>query len=80
MMDQINIEVKDIVFDYFNIITKEYEMSYEKWRNDDDYQKQLQDYKKQIDKEYLEKKFDVPSSLTKQKTEEIIARKGNAVN
>ena len=30
-------EIKDIVFDYFNIITKEYELSYEKWRNDKDY-------------------------------------------
>lgn len=39
LMDKINIEVKDIIFDYFNIITKEYEMSYEKWRADEDYKK-----------------------------------------
>lgn len=36
-MEKINIEVKDIVFDYFNIITKEYEMGYEKWKSDVDY-------------------------------------------
>lgn len=37
-MERVSIEIKDIVFDYFNIITKEYEMSYEKWRSDEDYQ------------------------------------------
>jgi hypothetical protein len=33
----INSEIKDIVFDYFNIIIKEYEMSYERVKNDEDY-------------------------------------------
>jgi len=36
-IDKINIEVKDIIFDYFNIISKQYEMSYEKWKDDEDY-------------------------------------------
>jgi hypothetical protein len=35
--ETLQIEIKDIVFDYFNIITKEYEMSYEKWRKSDAY-------------------------------------------
>ena len=38
-------EIKDIVFDYFNIITKEYEMSYEKWRDDETYQQEIKDTK-----------------------------------
>lgn len=36
-MESISIEIKDIVFDYFNIITKEYEISYDKYKNDDDF-------------------------------------------
>jgi len=30
-------EMKDLVFDYFNIITKEYEIAYEKWKSDSEY-------------------------------------------
>ncbi len=30
-------DMKDLVFDYFNIITKEYEVAYEKWKSDPEY-------------------------------------------
>lgn len=33
----VQMDMKDIVFDYFNIITKEYEIAYEKWKSDADY-------------------------------------------
>ena len=33
----IQIEMKEVVFDYFNIITKEYELAYEKWKEDQEY-------------------------------------------
>lgn len=78
-MEKINMEVKDIVFDYFNIITKEYEMSYEKWRNDQDYLKQLKDVKENVDKEYIDK-WEVPETLTRQKTEAIIKEKATTLN
>lgn len=79
-MEKVSIDIKDIVFDYFNIITKEYEMSYEKYRNDDDYQNQLKELKSKIDKDYVEGKFDVPKNLTKQKTIELIRRKEKLVS
>lgn len=34
-------EIKDIIFDYFNLIPKEYEMSFEKWRGDEEYQREI---------------------------------------
>jgi hypothetical protein len=38
---KIQSEIKEIVFDYFNIITKEYELSYDKCRNDQEYQDKI---------------------------------------
>jgi len=37
MNTQATVEIKDIVFDYFNIINKEYEMSFEKVKLNPDY-------------------------------------------
>ncbi len=34
---KVQMEMKDIVFDYFNIITKEYELAFEKWKDDPQY-------------------------------------------
>jgi len=73
-------EMKDIVFDYFNIISKEYEMGYEKYKNDDTYKQEVNDIKKQVDEEYAEKRFDLPASLTKEKTQEIVQKKQGYVN
>ena len=42
-------DIKEIVFDYFNLISKEYEMSYEKWRNDKTYLEEIESIKKQVD-------------------------------
>jgi actin-related protein len=78
-MDKITIEVKDIVFDYFNIITKEYEMAYEKLRSNEEYKQQLQDIKDQIDNEFITKKFDLPPTLTKDKANELVKRKAVTV-
>ena len=78
-MEKVSIEIKDVVFDYFNIITKEYEMSYEKWRNDDNYQSLLKKIKAIIDLEYVEGKFEVPHTLTKEKTIELIKRKDASI-
>jgi len=32
--------VTNMVFDYFNIIPKEYEISYDRWKNDEEFKKQ----------------------------------------
>lgn len=54
---EISSEIKDIVFDYFNIITKEYELSYEKWKNDTTYGVEIKSIKDQIDNDYINNKF-----------------------
>ena len=79
-MEKVNVEVKDIIFDYFNLITKEYEMSYEKWRTDESYQTRLKEIKEKVDLEFVEKRFEVPTTLTQSKTQEILTKKSNAVN
>ena len=80
LMDTVQVEVKEMVFDYFNIITKEYEISYERWRKDETYSSQVQEIKASVDLEFVENKFGVPPQLTKEKTEEIVKAKGEFVN
>ena len=40
------LDIKDLAFDFFNIITKEYELAYEKWKGDRDYQEAITALKK----------------------------------
>ena len=75
VLSVLSLEIKEIVFDYFNIITKEYEIAFEKWKVDDDYKNQITEIKKQIDEEYLEKKYEVPPTLTKEKAQELVDTK-----
>jgi hypothetical protein len=73
--------MRDIVFDYFNIITKEYEIANEKYRSDPEYVAAVQKIKDDVDNEFVAKKFDeLPIGLTKEKTEEIIKKKQELVN
>jgi hypothetical protein len=73
--------MRDIVFDYFNIITKEYEIASEKYRADPDYTAAVQKIKDDVDNEFVAKKFEeLPAGLTKEKTEEIIKKKQELVN
>ena len=75
------IDVKEIVFDYFNIITKEYEMAYERWRSDKDYQEAIASIKEQVDSDFIDKKWDdIPQGLTKEKTRELVKKKQETVN
>jgi len=57
-------------------------MSYEKWKEDQDYLTQLKDVKESVEIEYEldSKKFEVPPQLTKEKTLEIITKKGHTLN
>lgn len=74
-------EIKEFVFDYFNIITKEYELSYERWKKDSVYQDEITGIKQLVDREYVESKFaEVPKELTKEKTMAIVKEKQEVVN
>jgi hypothetical protein len=68
-------DMKDIAFDYFNIISKEYEMAFDKYKSDEDYKTKAEEIKKQIDDDYVEKRFELPASLTKEKTQQIVKLK-----
>jgi len=73
--------MKDLVFDYFNIITKEYEIAYEKWKADADYTEAVQKIKEEVDREFVAKKFEeLPSGLTLEKAKAIISRKQEMIN
>ena len=52
---ELNHEIKEIVFDFFNIINKEYEISFEKWKQDESYKASIEAIKAEIEKEYGEK-------------------------
>jgi len=78
---QVQADMRDIVFDYFNIITKEYEIANEKYRTDTEYATAVQKIKDEVDNEFVVKKFDeLPAGLTKEKTEKIIKKKQEIVN
>ena len=74
-------EMKDLVFDYFNIITKEYEIAYEKWKNGPEYAEAVQKIKDEIENEYVGKKFEeLPTALTLEKAKAIIDKKQEMIN
>lgn len=73
--------MKDIVFDYFNIITKEYEIAYEKWKSNSEYADAVQKIKDEVDNEFVAKKFEeLPATLTREKTQIIIEKKQEMIN
>eukprot|EP00347_Sterkiella_histriomuscorum_P018892 403343773 len=81
LMTMLSVEIKDIVFDYFNIITKEYEMAYEKYKMDEEYISKTDAIKKQVDEEFVDKKFEqLPETLTREKAQEMIDQKQSYMN
>lgn len=77
----VQMEMKDIVFDYFNIITKEYELAFEKWKETTEYVERITKIKLETEQEYVSNKYlELPAGLTKEKTQEIIKRKQEIVN
>ena len=77
----VQMEMKDIVFDYFNIITKEYELAFEKWKETTEYVERVTKIKLETEQEYVSNKYlELPAGLTKEKTQEIIKRKQEIVN
>lgn len=72
---EIKIEVKNIVFDYFNIIVKEYEIAYTRYNKDKDYIEEISRIQDEIDKEYVATKYVSPEELTKEKATEILTER-----
>ena len=58
-------QLQDYVFDYFNIIVKEYLMSLDKWGSDEDYVKQVKEGYGKVDKEIEEdeRSYALPEKL-----------------
>ena len=50
-MEEFTVELQDNVFDYFNLIVKEYYMSLDKYGSDPDYVKIIKEEYAKIDKE-----------------------------
>lgn len=51
-------------------------MSYEKWRGDKSYQEEIEEVRKQVDRDFVEGKWEeLPEALTKEKTQELVVRK-----
>jgi hypothetical protein len=51
-------------------------MSYEKWRNDKVYLEEIEKIKKQVDKDFVDHKWEeLPETLTREKAQELVARK-----
>ena len=51
---KVKAEIREIAFDYFNIIAKEYECSYEKYKNDEEFKNRAKEYSVMIEKEYID--------------------------
>ena len=53
-------DIQDTVFDYFNMIVKEYLMTIDKWGSDPDYVAQIKEEYVKIDKELEEENKAIP--------------------
>jgi hypothetical protein len=64
-------QLQEVVFDYFNLIVKEYFMALDKWTSDIDYTNKIRDSYHKIDKELDEEDLSepVPEGLTKEMAE-----------
>jgi hypothetical protein len=76
--NEIKVEVRNIIFDYFNIIVKEYEFSYQRYCKEPDYTKQINAIQEEVDKDFVTSKYQVPEGLTKEKAEEIFKERSAA--
>lgn len=77
---KINIEIKDIVFDYFNIITKEYEIAYDKYKDNKEYADKLKEIKEKVEEDFVNNKFKVPNTLSSELTKSIMDKKKEFLN
>ena len=50
-------EIQDLIFDYFNILTKEYELAFDKWKGDPAYIEAITKIKAEAEQEYVANKY-----------------------
>ncbi len=50
-IDRFTLDLQDLIFDYFNLIVKEYYMTLEKWSQDPEYVRRIKEEKEKIDKQ-----------------------------
>ena len=76
-MEQFTVKLQDIIFDYFNLIVKEYYMALDKWSADDDYVKQVKEEYAKTDKEIDDEELSVPipEKLDKLMAEQLLNEK-----
>ena len=76
-MEEYTIKLQDHVFDYFNLIVKEYYMSLDKWGADSDYVKTIKEEYKKIDDEADEEemKEEIPEGLSQPIAEQLLNEK-----
>ena len=76
-MEEYTIQLQDHVFDYFNLIVKEYYMSLDKRGADNDYVKTIKEEYKKIDEEADEEemKEEIPEGLTQPIAEQLLNEK-----
>lgn len=76
-MEKFTIALQDHVFDYFNLIVKEYYMSLDKWAADPEYVRIIKEEYKKIDDEADEEelKEEVPEGLTSLIAEQLLSEK-----
>ena len=75
-------KLQDYVFDYFNLIVKEYYLSLDKWSSDMEYVKLIKDEYEKIDKQILEEEAqeEIPEGLTKEMAESLLVEKETVLN
>ena len=67
------------MFDYFNLIVKEYYLAVDKWGQDLDYTAEIKEIYSKIDKELEEEELseEVPRELTREIAEALLTEKEN---
>ena len=76
-MEKFTMKLQDYVFDYFNLIVKEYYLSLDKWGQDLEYTKAIKEKYDLIDKQMEEEDLqeEIPEDLTKEVAEQLLSEK-----
>ena len=76
-VDKFTLTLQEVVFDYFNLIVKEYYMGLDKWSQDVEYTNEIKAAYMKIDKELDDEEMEgeLPEGLTKQMAEQLLSEK-----
>ena len=67
-LDQFTLKLQEFVFDYFNLINKDYHISLEQWNSDTEFVKLIKDEYEKIDKQIKDEEMEeeIPEGLSKE--------------